>query len=228
MKKLVLTATAALALSAVSFAMAGGQDQNQVKKHGGVYVGAGLGYADIDVPKGKTTATFPKVDNNFNHFTANAHVGYLASVSQNLLVGAEVGYDYLPTLKSTFTDTAGDSVETKFTSYDFDFMGVAKYYLTDELNIFGKAGAAYMHSKLEATTTEGNSSSTVTAKNDGKFEPKVAGGLGYNITPNLEVTAEYDHTFGTNFKDLNEASTASKSDQPSNNVVLVGLNYYFN
>ncbi len=290
MKKIVLTAVAALTMSVASFAMAGGSYQadpyqiNSVDvasfanangldqtgpsqvKHGGLYVGAAAGYATTTTPKNlfedknqlnqfyQLTAIGQK--SKVDNFAAAAHIGYLFPVTQNFLLGAELGYNYLPENKYTFgiasafpgkdPKTALVNGTIKYSQYSLDLLGVAKYYVTDEFNIFGKAGIAYVNQKVTQSFTNGNPGDPDLLKrlpsissSEAKFLPKVAVGVGYNITQNVELTAQYSHTFGDKIhqidekgqlfdKKWNEQMLVNASKIPSNNEVLVGANYYFN
>ena len=268
MNKVILTAAAVLTMGVASFAMAGGLDTAPSQAHkGGLYVGAGLGYAKTTTPKNlfekKNSLGGTGADegiaigqkSKFDHFAAAAHMGYLFPVTQNFLLGAELGYNYLPENKYTFgaagvtapkTDLVNGTI--KYSQYSIDLLGVAKYYVTDEFNIFGKAGIAYVNQKVTQSFTEGNSGLDVQdflktlpsiSSSEAKFLPKVAVGVGYNITQNVELTAQYSHTFGDKIhqidekgqlfdKKWNEQMLVNASKIPSNNEVLVGANYYFN
>ncbi len=262
MKKVILTAAAALTLGAASFAMAGGLDQTgpSQAKHGGLYVGGGLGYASTTLPKkiftddNTLTSLFQAVNqaNKFDNFAATVHMGYLFSVTQNFLLGAEFGYTYLPENKYTFDlqTLANPSIKPDVTGtikyntqYSLDLLGVAKYYVTNEFNVFGKAGISYVNQEVIQSFAGQVSPGILTkklTKKKGKVLPKLAVGIGYDIAPNVELTAEYSHTFGDKIhqvgkgsqivdsKFVNEQLLVDASKIPSNNEVLVGVNYYFN
>ncbi len=265
MNKVILTAAAVLTMGAASFAMAGGLDQTgpSQAKHGGLYVGGGLGYASTTMPKkifadnNSLNAFFAANNqkNKFDNFAANAHIGYLFPVTQDFLLGAEFGYNYLPENKYTFDVVAPGSGlnpnpilangTIKYSQYSLDFLGVAKYYITDQLNVFGKAGISYVNQKVSQSFANDKALAAAfklpsVSKEKGKVLPKVAVGLGYNITTNIELTAQYSHTFGSKISQIKKGSSlvtgknngeqllVNSSKIPSNNEVLVGVNYYFN
>lgn len=247
MKKLVLTAATVVAMGVASLALAGGQEQAQVKR-GGFYIGGGLGYADLGMPTNLISDQFidsarTAQSSTLNHFTAGAHVGYLFPVTQQFLLGAELGYNYLPNTTYTITNktvSTNNDTEIKFSRYSLDLMGVAKYYVVDQFNVFAKAGVSYVKQKASADATvvvQGLTLDTASvSKSSDQLQPKLAVGAGYNVLPNLELTAEYSHTFGDKFNSISQNSfdsdnnlkESSVTNIASNNAVLVGVNYYFN
>lgn len=198
MNKALLTALTVASLAATSVAVAGQQDAHQ----GGLYVGGSAGWGNTVVnEKENNVKTTKQLDSNY---ALRADMGYLFSMSSNLLVGAELGYIYFPEVKVKKS-------EQKTNLMTFDMLGVVKYYVMSDLNLFGKAGMAYVH--REASDIE-NKKKVVTKKTDG-FLPEVAVGAGYNITPALEATVTYAHAFGWD------------KNNPSFNTVLAGLDYHF-
>ncbi len=246
MKKLLLTTAAVLTLSAATFAMAGGIDQPAQNQgpQGGFYVGGGLGYANQVLPSNIVAAnskliggfSFANTKHQFNNFSVGAHVGYLAKVAQNFLAGAEVGYTYLPKSKYTFDETRGTvspainnkGVGVNYSDYAFSLLAVGKYYVTSEFNVFGKAGIAYVNQSISvnraATSTSHASTSSVTAE---KILPEAAVGVGYNLTPSVELTAQYSRIFGRKVHTQSSVAAIEANRIPSANIVMVGANYYF-
>lgn len=231
MKKLVLTAAAVVAMSTAAFAMADNsqypyQPQSQQAKHGGFYVGGSAGYGDVNLPEADKQDKAAGIKTDKSHITANAHAGYLFPVTDKFLLGVEGGYNYLPSWKVSGLDENGNPASIKLTSYSIDFLGVAKYYVTDQFDLFAKAGGTYLHETAKGSYVDKDGELQKGQGSDGKVKPKIGVGAGYMIMPQLELTAEYSHTFGTNYTDKDRKST--DSDYPSNNAFLVGLNYYFN
>lgn len=230
MKKVLLTAAVMVSLNAASFAMAGGAEQKPVSQQaprGGLYVGVGAGWGALDVPLDSTVGLSGAVSSSqkTNGFSGRVNVGYLAGVSQNMSLGGEAGYTYLPYTTNTVTMTSEDLTQTFSRKYDpryvLDLLAVAKFYVTSELNVFGKAGIAYVNQKQTVSTEGFYSSST-----DGKVLPELAVGAGYNIAQNLEANLTYAHAFGDNHESQIVASTTDY--MPSFNTVMAGLNYTFN
>ena len=192
MKKILLT-TGALALAASAFA--GGPVMNAVAPaHGTFYAGAGLGWASFDLSRIEST-TGDKVTKS--GMAARVHFGYLLPISHMAQVGAEVGYTHFPTFKVVSTSTT-----TKVKSYGLDLLAVAKFNVTDTMNLFGKAGFIQM------------SFDNGLAKGSNTYA-KAALGVGYTIMQNLDATLTYAHVFD------------NSSVSASSNSVLAGVNYYF-
>lgn len=222
MKKALLTTATIFSLIGVTVAMAGGlaTQAQKASSRGGIYVGIDFGLADLrDFTGGGT---------------AGVHVGYLAQVAQHFFVGGEIGYQYLPGFESTeyytYNEIVRHGLSVKYNEYAFNLLAVGKYYLTDQLNLFGKAGIVYVNRGIDINYLDNNVPSG-TLSGEG-VKPQVALGLGYNITSHLEVTVQYSHIFadkmdtGHYLGDLNiDASEAEKV--PSTNVYLLGANYYF-
>lgn len=227
MNKVLLTAITLVSVSAATWAVAGSQDQGHA---GGFYAGAGVGAGNL--VNSFSTSSIDGISTRYSdstdfNFAARAEAGYLFGVTSNLLVGAEVGYNYFPKTKLADVTFNGKSstanITTNTNAYVFDALGVAKYFVTENFNVFGKAGLAYVHTVSTTTTTLTDSSvtpATVTvttekSKNDA-YLPEVAAGVGYNITPALEATVAYNHAFGT-----------GDDNNPGYNMVLAGLDYHF-
>ena len=206
MKKILLT-TGALALAASAYA--GGPVMNTVAPaHGTFYAGAGLGWASfyksvVDPEYAQYLGSVYKVTKS--GMAARAHFGYLLPISHMAQVGAEVGYTHFPTLK--VASTTG-TIKSKF--YGLDLLAVAKFNVTDAMNLFAKAGFIQMNS-----TANINSSETTARIKYSEVYTKAALGAGYTIMPNLDATLTYAHVF-----DIRDVSTSSNS-------VLAGLDYYF-
>lgn len=193
MNKALLTAVTLVSFSAASLAVAGTQAAHQ----GGMYAGAGFGWGQL-LDNEKNLDNQSTVTAYKSNYAARADMGYLFNLSSNLLAGAELGYNYFPQVKVA---------DVKANSYMFDALGVVKYYVMSDVNLFGKGGLAYMHSVAKQTGAKD-------VKTDA-FMPELAMGAGYNITPELEATVTYAHAFGW------------KSNNPSFNTVLAGLDYHF-
>ncbi|OGO91448.1 MAG: hypothetical protein A3F10_02185 [Coxiella sp. RIFCSPHIGHO2_12_FULL_42_15] len=241
MKKVLLTATALVSLGAASFAMAGSVEQpaHQDSK-GGLYVGVGAGWGALTTPSdfynsglnSSLTSSFQKE----NGFAGRVNLGYLFSVSNNVLLGLETGYIYLPETTNTLVTNANPSQTLKQEynpRYVLDLLGVAKVYVTNQINLFGKAGLAYVSQEYTTSVvTAGNGALVSSYSTKQKVLPEVAVGAGYNITDNLEANITYAHAFGSEnnaqITDLTSATPISnKNVIPSFNTVMAGLNYTF-
>lgn len=238
MKKVLLSTAIVATLGCTTFAMAGGLDAKtqRAMQKGGAYVGADLGYTDMVLPSSivvtdpATNISFANQTNDFKHFTVGAHVGYLAQVSEYFLLGAEVGYQYLPNTRYTFDQTSAgvttNGISVKYSDYLFNLLAVGKYYVNNQFNVFAKAGIAYVNQKI--TLSQAASPNLVSNPSSEKIKPQIAVGLGYNVTPNVEVTAQYSRVFGDTVEAVSNLNNLKATNIPSSNSYLVGANYYFN
>ncbi len=234
MKNLILASVAAASLGTASLALAGGPDQpiNTPAPKGGMYAGIGLGVGSLDMPSDISSDAIVSNQDQKNNMglAGRLDVGYLMDVRSNMLVGAELGYNYLPQTKYTVTyDDANGTVnnEYKYTQYSVDALGVAKYLMQNGFDIFGKAGVAYV--KQTAKLTSGNSA--VSKDHLGKILPEVALGAGYAVNSNVEATFTYAHVFGDDIDQVSDVTAATASNingqVVSSNTFLFGVDYKF-
>jgi opacity protein-like surface antigen len=240
MKKLVLTAVAAAIVGTAPFAaIAGGVDQApsaQQGPQGGLVVGLGIGWGRMEMPKNAVTDQYLKnnavkyMTHAQSNFAARVHLGYLFKAGDRFLVGPEVGYNYLGDTKYTYTDDTYKANYAKASDYSFDLLGVGKYYVTQNLDLFGKAGIAVITQKatFEGTPVAKGKVLSYT-NNKTKVLPEVAAGVGYDVTKNIETTVTYAHAFGQDLSSVQKSQQATfGNDIPSYNTVLVGVDYTFN
>ena len=134
-------------------------------------------------------------------FAGGANIGYNRALSQNVLVGAEFGYDYNGQSKYTITYNDGISandVTTKFkiTSQDLHLLATATYLLNNGINVFGKAGVARVDQKFDVSGAHSNDSNDKATE----YQPMIAAGIGYQYKmANLFV--QYSHIFAKDATD---------------------------
>lgn len=242
MKKVLLTAAALVSFGVASSAIAGGLDQSATQQNirSGLYAGIAGGWGEVTTPSSMLTneatvnSSAINMQRTLGRVAARANAGYLFNITNNFLVGPELGYNYLPNTKYTYSSF--NFVNTgKLTDYSLDLLGVGKFYVTNAFNVFGKAGVAYVRQKAKFTTTNVSTAMTQsTALTEDKFLPTVGAGVGYNLSPCVEATATYMHAFGKSRSSLqqgvivNNVPTQTFGDAiTSYNTVLVGLNYGF-
>lgn len=228
MKNIILASVAAISLGGASMALAGGPDQpiNTPAPNGGFYAGISVGAGALDLPStllnSIPTVVNQDLQNNWG-FAGRVELGYLMDIRSNMLVGAEIGYNYLPQSKYTFTTADVATPDThvngdlKYTDYSFDVLGVAKYLLQDGFNVFGKAGFALVEQTAKGTVDETSFSNDLS-----KVLPEVVIGAGYDINSSVEATVAYAHVFGDDINDSNAVN-----EIPSYDTVLFGVDYKF-
>lgn len=214
-------------------------------KQGGFYVGGATGYGVLNTGRYATSEPYiSPIITGMNSsvssggVSATANMGYLFELARGFLVGPEVGYLYLPEsrekttyFKTRFIFDSDQNLKITYNDYAVDLLGVAKYYFSDNFNVFAKAGGAYVQQKFNLDHTDGFGKTIETgSKSTGKVLPVVGGGFGYKIRPNVELTVTYLHGFGD---DLSSANLMGAGPQkamslvPSFNTGMIGLNFYF-
>ncbi len=134
-------------------------------------------------------------------FAGGANIGYNRALSQNVLVGAEFGYDYNGQSKYSITYNDGisaNNVTTKFkvTSQDLHLLATATYLLNNGINVFGKAGVARVDQRFDVSGahSDGGNDKAI------EYQPMVAAGIGYQYKmANLFV--QYSHIFAKDATD---------------------------
>lgn len=177
---------------------------NPSEHHGlpaGLYVGAQVGYGQSSVPNQAFV--------NNDGLAGRVNIGY--QINKNFAVEA----GYLALNKKTASNNAGDKRVNQQSV--IDLAGKASYPITERVNLYGKAGVAYITSRYDAT-----SGNTTVELNNGygvarhKFAPEVAVGMDFNVTPNIAVDTSLTHIHPVGNK------------RPGNiNYLAVGVNYTF-
>jgi outer membrane immunogenic protein len=225
MKKLLLISGAALALgfAGASFASALCPPAGSTGTLPGIYAGVGLGWGGMDTPKLTQTdlanlGAASGTDKLRSGVSARGYLGYLWAIQQvqNLQLGAELGYNYYPKNKYSVTSAAGTDT-WNYKGYTVDLLGVAKYNFGNTgFNGLLKVGPAYVRQKLTVTNPAGLVANNLGASK-GKVKAELAGGLGYDINQNIDVSVIIAHVFGS--KPASLGSNAGVPTQASVNKV---------
>jgi opacity protein-like surface antigen len=227
MKKVVLTATTLLALGVASFAMAGEVEQISAPSHPtGAYIGGAFGWGALSTPSSILSDDvinffgITNMKNQANGASFRANAGYMLNVNPALALGVEAGYTYLPDSQYSYNFAFSGLNVVTYSDYVIDALAVGKYYVNDQVNLFAKAGAAYVNQKFRQLNVDTDTPNPI---NSHKWMPEVAVGAGYALTQNIEANITYSHGFGN--KNIQSNPSAKV---PSFNSVLFGLNYNFN
>lgn len=255
MKKALLTVFALCAMGVASAASVKSIEKpanpylpfDSKSKHLGLYLGAAAGYSS----SAGTHNLFQhdaSITQAQHHASARADAGYLLPITNTLFLGVEAGYNALPDSQYASqmlpASAAALSNQTdgmvKYSRYSLDALGVIKSYLTQDFAVFIKGGEAYVSQEVTQTITSPSTHGAYFSKEldkHQKLQPKVAGGFGYQVNSKLELTTEYDHTFGDEMNAANGAdlfgsnvgsgALVDGSRIPSNDTVLMGLSYHF-
>ena len=224
MKK-VITAAVLLSVTSLGFAAAPSLISTN---NSGAYIGVGAGLGGMNTPK---LSSADKALGNGSHsqkrlgFAARPYVGYLWA-QNNWRYGVEAGYSYYQENKYTWNTGASKST-LKYNGYSVDLLGVAKYVFANNVNVFGKAGAAYTHQKTKFTDNMGSSIGSF-SKKENKILPEVACGAGYDFNKNFGMDVSVAHIFGHNPKNLSKANRRADLTRMADvNTVMLGFTYHF-
>lgn len=206
MKKVLLTGAAMILLaSGAAFAKTG------------PYVGLNAGWGGMDTAKITKTDT---QSNKLHHGIAGrVSAGYLFGQDEHFNYGAEVGYTALPQNKYKI-----DGKDFKYDSHNIDLLAVAKYNINSNVDVFGKAGGAYVTQKTSGSYEKGLQESK------SKLLPEVAVGAGYDFKNGLGLNVTYSHIFGSKPTVLDTSSGVTKANVnkvASVNMVTAGISYTF-
>lgn len=169
-----------------------------------VYISADVGYGSLSTPDKDLIESngYGVIDSS--HETGNIaggiNLGFDHVLRHNVLVGAELGFasNGQAKYKESFTSSSEDFT-AKINSYDVQILGTATYLLNNGLNVFAKAGPAFVKQTLDCDSNCNNDDDSVK-----KVKPLAAIGVGYNIKA-YTIYLQYSHIFGKNagnFSDL--------------------------
>jgi OmpA-OmpF porin, OOP family len=171
----------------------------------GLYVGAQVGYGQSSVPNQSFL--------NNDGLSGRVNIGY--QINKNFAV--EAGYLALNKKTQVLNDGKNDGKKHVNQQNVMDLAGKVSYPITERVNLYGKAGVAYITSRYDETsnngTTELNTDYDVARH---KFAPEVAVGMDFNVTSNIAVDTSLTHIHPVGNK------------RPGNiNYLAVGVNYTF-
>ena len=183
----------------------------------GPYFGIQGGLGGMDTRKACAGDTYHKDD--LRKWIVRGYLGYLWG-AHNLKQGVEIGY-------SQYSDNIyeNSSAETfKYRGHNGDLAYILKYGIASSgLNIFGKAGIAYVWQTTKATA----SSYKQYESDQFRWWPKLAVGLGYEFTIGVAVNLTYEHIFGQTPARLNKPFNKSDVDRVASvDGVMLGLSYH--
>lgn len=163
----------------------------------GVYVTGQVGYADTGM-KSKLPTT--------NGGGNNGIAGRLA-----------LGYKITPNVavEAGFLQLQNGETKEGFSSnqYAMDVAGKGILPVTHNVNVYGKAGVAYLTTRLQTNGVNGNDALGI-AKH--KWAPEVAVGMSYDVTSNVNVDTSFTHIHPVG------------DNRPGNiNFLAVGVGYTF-
>lgn len=150
----------------------------------GLYVSGQVGYADTHMKSRLVSGAGLGLDND--GLAGRLALGY--KITPKLAL--EVGYLQLSDANISI-QREGSTFSNE--QYAIDLAAKGTLPITNNVNLYGKLGVAYLTTKLDANTKFDNNISKR------MFAPEVAVGMGYDITPNVTVDTSLTHiqTLGT-------------------------------
>lgn len=112
-------------------------------------------------------------------------VGYMWENNASLQYGIEAGYENLHRVKQSYQQFVLEARQ-----YQIDTVGVVDYFFCKRWDVFAKAGAAYTK-----RTVSGNYRQASYSGAYDKFSPKVALGVGYNLTNHVNLNISLENNF---------------------------------
>lgn len=150
----------------------------------GLYVSGQAGYADTHMKSRLPSAMGIALAND--GLAGRLAIGY--KVTPNF--GLELGYLQLSEGKSNYAK--GIALYNKQHAIDVVAKGILP--ITNNVNIYGKLGVAYLTTQLEAKASNvAVDLNSVEGIAKHKWAPEVAVGMGYDITPNVTVDTSLTH-----------------------------------
>ncbi|MCH9755523.1 MAG: outer membrane beta-barrel protein [Candidatus Rickettsiella isopodorum] len=190
----------------------------------GVYVTGQVGYANTQMGNKTDTANLlhNKDKAEANNLSNNGLAGRLAlgyQFNQNFAV--EVGYLQLGQRKVNVLVSPEQS-SLKLRQNALDLVGKGIIPVSNNIDVYGKLGVAYLTSDIKETVKEGGHSTTtydlndVAGVNKHQWAPEAAIGVTYDITPNVSVDTSWTHI-----------QPLGKNRPGNIDFVAVGLGYNF-
>lgn len=207
MKKtlIAVAATAALALSATTFAA-------QQQANGAAPAAQNSWYGDINAGYGWTGDFF---QNPFSGsiesgsgFAGNLNVG--KTINQNIAV--EGGFTYTGAKKTYKAQNASEEQDLDTFAFDIAVKGMMP--ISNNFGVFAKVGPALVHQNAKVTATAGNNSATAKA-DETNVQLFYAAGFDYAIQPNLTAQVQF------------MGFTGSDTGTTSINAITGGIGYRF-
>ncbi|MGC1853993.1 MAG: outer membrane beta-barrel protein [Candidatus Aquirickettsiella sp.] len=164
----------------------------------GVYVTGQVGYANTHMGSKTDTTNFHYAADAKN-LSNNGLAGRLALGYQfNPNFAVEVGYLQLGQ-RSVNVPTSPEQVSLKLRQNAIDLVGKGIIPVSNNINVYGKLGVAYLTSDIKGTVKKGNVPTTTYDLNDEaginkhQWAPEAAVGVSYDITPNVSLDTSWTH-----------------------------------
>ncbi len=185
------------------------------------YVSGAIGWGQILVPSttdlvNQSPVPGSSASTDKGGFAYAVSGGYLYHINQ-FAFGGEVGYNGYNTSQTHLTIPGLGTINNKYDVSAIDFLAVGRFYMNPAFSVALKAGGLYTMQKID-------SNAFASVKTD-RVLPALGGGVGFNITENMMLTADALYGFGTVNPDFN-SDYKPNQNQPVISA-LAGLTYSF-
>ena len=143
-------------------------------------------------------------------------LGYERGLAHNWLWAIEAGYFYHGNTKKTIQNSAST---LSIKQNGGDLLAVIKKQFDNGFNIYGKAGAAFVHQNLDL---HGLIAAPVLGVTSHEIRPEIIAGAGYKISENLETNLSYSHIFAHDIQ-----VSSNNTQVMSSSSLNLGLRYNF-
>ncbi len=220
-----------LVLSTVTFAA-----PLSVSHQGGWYAGitAGSGVIETHEKNGSNTRSDEAYNLTNRSAIGGVHVGYNWQLSPRWLLGFESGYQYLGHSNALQHVSLNSRLRNDTIIRAVDALFTGQYFLSNQVNVFGKLGAAYETLTRTSDCEQGTCLvNTIDVSGHSQttqyhINPEIQLGLGWHVSKALRLSAAYQRIIGDNVRQYNtQTLRADTYINPSINSFLFGLDYYF-
>lgn len=195
---------------------------SQAQARSGAYAGIDVGYAKLDTPSSAPVEGIgfwgAAAQVKLNSFGGGAYVGYHFAVSNNALIGAQLGYNYDGKSRYenfTITPWTINYYQYSIKENDINLMATSKFFIAKRWNFMLDAGLA------RVTQTQGFDGGEVVGiiaptlvdqikpGTIHKTAPVAAFGIGYEFPFHLNVYVKARRLFGSSLDDYKNDKVAS-------------------
>lgn len=256
MRKIIFTSIAITFVGCGSAFASGAMAPVAPAHPGGWLIGIDGGYGQLSTLQGNLRSDWVNPDyimpegsvysqnHDIGEFVWGGYLGREFNLSENALLGLELGYKNLG--KSTYNYflfqappvNHTESWNIKIDQQAVDLLLTGKYFIYSGLNVFAKAGVALVDATTKQNYLEKDPQFADRSYNYDKsfwqLEPEIALGFGYSFASNWDVHLMYDYVHGTdgnvmNNNDETVFSPAYKQTRTyESNSVFLGVSYSIN
>lgn len=160
-----------------------------------------------------------------------ANLGYAWPIDAISAIGIEIGYADNGQSKYTGGGGVNDTGTLKITSVDGQILGSFNSTWDSGINLFFKAGAAVLYQKAKLSNRVDINGTTVAPFSNNKYylEPMVVIGMGYKVTPSVNIYLEGSGIMGNYHKQWSDVGTSPSNINAASAVLAAkaGISYAF-